>query len=82
MRTMKKEIQDVLKAVGAFEAIDGGEAAGRFDGFRNAMVTDELREHVRQLEDDERRTEVLNDPLVNNGFRCGYGDIIKNLPKN
>ena len=58
-RPMKKAIQDALKAVGAFEAIDGGKAAGRFDGFRNAMMTDELRDHVRQLEDDERRTEIL-----------------------
>lgn len=75
-----KALKDALEALGAFDAIDGGKYAGRFDGFNRGM-TDELRDHVRQLEDDERRTDILNDPLVNDGFRCGYGDVIKNLPK-
>lgn len=58
-RPLKKAIRDALEAVGAFEAIDGGEAAGRFDGFLKAGMTDELRDHVRQLDESERRTEIL-----------------------
>ena len=74
-----KAIQDTLKSVGSFGAIDGGKSAGRFDGFRNLTMTDEIREHIRQLEDDERRTEIQDDPLVSDGFRCGFPDVIKNL---
>jgi len=73
-------LNEALQSIGATGSPSKG--AGRFNN-PLAFVSDDnpaMRDHIRQLEDDERRTEILNDPLVNDGFRCGYLDVIKNLP--
>ena len=56
-RPLKKAILDALET----QPVLSHQALKRFhfDGFLKAGMTDELRDHVRQLDESERRTEIL-----------------------